>query len=321
VLPVRNPKGAPQYRLFMGQASLTGSDVKNANQSFVAGSGWTVDMSLSGDGADKFNKLAAESYPKQPPQNAVAIVLDGEVLSAPTFQTSNFAGGNVQISGSFSQSEATDLAQLIRYGALPVKLKQLTSVSVSPTLGKDQLRAGIIAGVIGLVLVMLYVLIFYRVLGLVVWFGLAMSGLMIWTSVSLLGLSLGVALTIAGVCGLIVSVGVTVDSYVVYFERLKDETRAGRTIRASVDRGFTRAFRTILIADGVSILSAQILFFLAEGNVKGFAVLLGLSVFLDILVAYFVMHPIVSIIGHKPGIVKARGIGIAAGLDAPEVEA
>ena len=327
VLPVRNtddPKAGPQYRLFLGRAALTGSDVDDAKASYSQTDGgfqWTVDMQLTGEGTDKFNKLAAESYPKQSPQNQVAITLDGEVLQSPRFNEPNFATGEVQITGGFTESDARDSAQLIRYGALPVKLKTLTSVSISPTLGQDQLRAGIIAGIIGLGLVMLYMLVFYRILGLVVWFGLAVTGMLIWTVISVLGETQGLALTIAGVCGLIVSVGVTVDSYVVYYERLKDEMRSGRTVRASVDRGFQRSFRTILIADGVSLLSAFVLFFLAEGNVKGFAFFLGLSTVLDLLVSFFIMHPLVSILGHKPAIVRAKIIGIGAGLDVPEVEA
>lgn len=320
LLPVRNGKEAPVLRLLLGKALLTGSDVETASPGFVPGTGPTVDMKLTGGGAEKFNKLAAEAYSKPAPQNQVAIALDGQVLSAPAFRTSNFAGGNVQISGSFTQAEARDLAQLIKFGALPVRLKQLTSVSVSPTLGRDQLHAGIVAGLVGLILVMLYVLIFYRILGLVIWYGLAMSAMLIWVVISFLGQTAGLALTLAGVCGLIVSVGVTVDSYVVYFERLKDEARGGRTIRAAVDQGFVKSFRTIVAADSVSIIGAIVIYLLAEGGVRGFALFLLISTVLDLLISYFVMHPMVSIMGHKPALVQARGIGIAAGLDAPEVK-
>lgn len=320
LLPVRNGKEAPVLRLLLGKALLTGSDVETASPGFVPGTGPTVDMKLTGGGTDKFNKLASESYTKPAPQNQVAIALDGQVLSAPAFKTNNFAGGNVQISGSFTQAEARDLAQLIKFGALPVRLKQLTSVSVSPTLGRDQLHAGIVAGLVGLILVMLYVLVFYRILGLVIWYGLAMSGMLIWVVIAFLGQTAGLALTLAGVCGLIVSVGVTVDSYVVYFERLKDEARGGRTIRAAVDQGFVKSFRTIVAADSVSIIGAIVIYLLAEGGVRGFALFLLISTVLDLLVSYFVMHPMVSLMGHKPALVQARGIGIAAGLDAPEVK-
>jgi preprotein translocase subunit SecD len=202
---------------------------------------------------------------------------------------------------------------------------------VSPTLGKDQLRAGIIAGVIGLILVSIYMLAYYRILGLVVIAGIVISAallLVVITSVAgevliefLGGTSGRPVLTLAGVTGLIVSIGVTVDSYVVYFERLKDEVRAGRTVRTSADRGFTRSFRTIVAADLVSFLGAAILFIVAVGSVKGFAFFLGLSTLLDLAVAYFFMHPLVSLMARRPSLVRMRPFGIASGLDAPKVVA
>ena len=236
------------------------------------------------------------------------------VQSDPRFNTSSFTGP-VQISGSFGSTEASDLAKLINYGALPVQLKQLTSESVSPTLGNDQLDAGIAAGLIGLVLVALYMLVFYRLLGVVVILGLLISAALTYTLIAYLGEAVGLTLTLAGVTGLIVSVGVTVDSYVVYFERLKDEVRTGRTVRSSVDRGFTRSFRTIVAADLVSLIGAGVLYFLAIGSVRGFAFFLGISTILDLLISYFFMHPLVSIMARHPHLVRMRGIGIAAGLD------
>ena len=173
-----------------------------------------------------------------------------EVIT-PAFQTDSFSG-DVQITGDFSPSEASDLATIINYGALPVQLKRLTVQNVSPTLGQDQLDAGIAAGIIGLLLVSLYMLAFYRLLGLVVIAGISLSFVFIYALVVYLGSSIGLTLTLAGVTGLIVSVGVTVDSYVVYFERLKDEVRSGRTIRSAVDVGFTRSFKTVVAADLVS---------------------------------------------------------------------
>jgi preprotein translocase subunit SecD len=275
-----------------------------------------VNLSLKDDGAAAFNKLAQESYPKQPPQNAVAIVLDGVVQSAPAFNEPNFEGGNVQISGSFGESDAKDLATVLQYGALPVVLKEQTTQSVSPTLGTDQLQAGIAAGVIGLALVALYMLVFYRLLGLVVLLGLALSGMAIYTLVSYLGHSIGLTLTLAGVTGLIVSVGVTVDSYVVYFEKLKDEVRTGRTVRSSVDRAFKKSFHTILAADLVSLIGAAVLYALAIGSVRGFAFFLGVSVLLDLALSYFFMHPLVYFMAQRSNLVKAKKVGIAAGLDA-----
>jgi preprotein translocase subunit SecD len=202
-----------------------------------------------------------------------------------------------------------------------VQLKELTVQNVSPTLGSDQLAAGIAAGIIGLLLVALYMLVYYRLLGAVVIAGLLVSAALIYALISYLGDAIGLTLTLAGVTGLIVSVGVTVDSYVVYFERLKDEIRTGRTVRASVDRGFTRSFRTIVAADVVSLIGALVLWVIAIGSVRGFAFFLGVATILDLLVAYFFMHPLVSLMARRPHLVRMRGVGIAAGLDAPGVTA
>ncbi len=331
VLPLRPKDGAPvakSTRLLLGPTELTGTDVDKAKREFVS-PGYGVSMTLTGKGLGKFNALAAKSYGRQAPTNEVAITLDGIVQSNPAFQAASFSGP-VQITGNFSSTEAEDLAKLINYGSLPVQLKELTVENVSPTLGKDQLRAGIIAGIIGLLLVSLYMLVYYRILGLVAILGIAISAALLLVVVTsfvgqlileFLGGSGRPVLTLAGVTGLIVSIGVTVDSYVVYFERLKDEVRAGRSVRGSTDRGFTRSFRTIVAADLVSFLGAAILFLVAVGSVKGFAFFLGLSTLLDLVVAYFFMHPLVSLMARRRGIVTNRVFGIGAGLDAPEVEA
>jgi preprotein translocase subunit SecD len=316
ILPGRDTGDGPPIRYQLGPAALTGKGVGGAKAVFLPGQGWVVNLSLKDDGAAAFNKLAQESYPKQPPQNAVAIVLDGVVQSAPAFNEPNFEGGNVQISGSFGERDAKDLATVLQYGALPVVLKEQTTQSVSPTLGTDQLQAGIAAGVIGLALVALYMLVFYRLLGLVVLLGLALSGMAIYTLVSYLGHSIGLTLTLAGVTGLIVSVGVTVDSYVVYFEKLKDEVRTGRTVRSSVDRAFKKSFHTILAADLVSLIGAAVLYALAICSVRGFAFFLGVSVLLDLALSYFFMHPLVYFMAQRSNLVKAKKVGIAAGLDA-----
>jgi preprotein translocase subunit SecD len=309
--------GEVAYQL--GPAALTGKGVSSASSQFQqGGEGWVVVLDLNSDGSAKFNQLAATSFPKSPPQNAVAIELDGIVQSAPAFQTSSF-DGNVQISGDFSQSEAEDLATVLKFGALPVQLKELTTTSISPTLGRDQLSAGILAGAIGLALVALYMLVFYRILGLVVIGGLALTGMLLYTLLVYLGSSIGLTLTLAGVVGVIVSAGVTVDSYVVYFERLKDEVRTGRTIRSSVDRGFERSFKTILAADLVSLIGAAILYWQAIGSVRQFALLLGLSTLLDLIISYTYMHPLVQLMVRSNRLVTAKRFGIAAGLDTREV--
>jgi preprotein translocase subunit SecD len=196
--------------------------------------------------------------------------------------------------------------------------------NVSPSLGKDQLHAGILAGIIGLALVAIYVLAFYRLLGAVVIAGIVLSGMALYSLVAWIlpeFFGLTIVLGLAGVTGIIVSVGITVDSYIVYFEKMKDELRAGATVRSSVDRSFTKSFRTILAADLVSLIGAAVLYVLAIGSVRGFALFLGISTVLDLLVSYFFMHPLVSILARRPHLVRMRGFGIGSGLDHPEVVA
>ena len=274
---------------------------------------WTVTVNFSGEGGGKFKDLATADVNKQ-----VAIVLDGVVQSAPTIQPnliSNF-NNTAQITGQFTQGQAKDLATVLRFGSLPVQLTPQSTQTVSATLGKDSLRAGVIAGIVGLGLVLLYMMAYYRALGLVVVFGLCISGALLWSIVSLLGASRGLALTLAGATGIIVSVGVTVDSYIVYFERLKDEIRSGKTIRSSVDRGFSRAYRTILAADLVSFIAAALLYLLTVGSVRGFAFYLGLSTLLDLVTAYFFTRPAVILLGRSRLFTEARFFGIARGLAA-----
>jgi preprotein translocase subunit SecD len=322
VFPSRKQEEA-QPRYLLGPAALTGKDTSGAKSEFLQGQGYGVNLSLKGSGQEKFNQLAQESFPKQPPQNSVAIVLDGVVQSAPAFREPSFPG-DVQITGNFSQGEAEDLASVLKYGALPVRFdeKQQTVQSVSPTLGSDQLRSGIAAGIVGLALVALYMLLYYRVLGVVVIGGLLLSAGATYALIAYLSNSgFNLTLALAGVTGLIVSVGITVDSYVVYFERLKDEVRSGKSIRSSVDRGFARAFRTILAADLVSLIGAAILYWLASGSVKGFAFFLGLSTVLDLAVAYFFMHPLVVLLSRRRALVRVPVVGIASGLDTKEATA
>lgn len=312
-------KGTTRYEL--GPTVFTGKHITSAQASFASGgTGYVVNVKFDSEGSTLFDNLAATSINKTAPQNAVAIVLDNVVQSAPAFQATSFPDG-VQITGGFSQGEADDLATVLQFGSLPVQLKQLTTTSISPTLGRDQLDAGILAGVIGLALVAIYMLAFYRVLGLVVIFGLALSGMAIYTLLTFLGDQIGLTLTLAGVVGVIVSVGITVDSYIVYFERLKDEVRTGRTVRSSVDRGFQRSFRTILAADLVSLIAAAILYWQAIGGVRQFAFLLGLSTLLDLAISVFYMHPLVQQMSRSRKLVTAKGVGMAAGLDTPEATA
>ncbi len=316
VLPVREGADKLAARLRLGPALMTGKDVSTARSAFESGQGWVVHLEFTGDGFKTFQGVAQQYYQKQ-----IAIVLDGVVQSYPVIQDPNFDVNNVVISGDFKEGEARDLARVLKYGALPVPLERQTVQDVSPSLGKDQLRSGIVAGLFGLALVAVYMLVYYRMLGMVIWAGLLLAAGALYTLTSWLGQTIGLTLTLSGVTGIIVSVGITVDSYVVYFERLKDEVRSGKTIRSSLDRGFSRSFRTILAADFVSLIGAGLLYWLAVGSVRGFAFFLGLSVLLDIFVAYFFMHPLVSIIGRKPAFTKARWLGISSGLGVKEAAA
>jgi preprotein translocase subunit SecD len=320
VLPDK-PGGTNAPRYYLGKAALTGKGtVSSAKAEFVSGQGWTVKVDLTSSGSSKWDALAQQQFHKQ-----VAIVLDGQVQSAPQIQPdsqtfSSFGGTAVISGGNFTQDSADNLAKLINYGALPVTLKQVNVENVSPTLGNDQLHAGIVAGIIGLSLVAIYMLVFYRLLGLVVIAGILLSGLALYALIAWLlpdVLGITIVLSLAGVTGIIVSVGVTVDSYIVYFERMKDELRAGATVRSCVDRSFTRSFRTIVAADLVSLIGAGVLYTLAIGSVRGFALFLMISTILDLFVAYFFMHPVVSIMARRSSLVSMPGVGIAAGLDAP----
>ena len=296
-------------RYVLGPAILNGSIIKNASAAVPQnGGGWQVNFTLTSSGSPKFDQLAQQYYQKQ-----VAIELDGTVQSAPTINAQSF-GGQGQITGSFNESSAKNLALILRYGALPVQLNQQTVTTVSPTLGRDSLHAGLVAGLVGLGLVMLYMIAYYRALGVIVVAGLGLTAALLWAIVSYLGHSNGLALDLSGVIGIIVSIGITVDSYVVYFERLKDEIRSGKTIRSSVDRGFRSAFRTVLAADAVSFIGAAILYWLSVGAVRGFAFYLGLSTLLDVIITYTFTRPMVVMVGRNRLFTEARWLGVARGL-------
>ncbi len=309
ILPgTKDEQGA---RYVLGPTELTGRAVKDAKAEVDPGTGeWKVSFTLTDTGSKEFDALAARNLNKQ-----VAIVLDGVVQSAPTIQQAQF-GGSGEITGSFTEREAKDLALVLRFGALPVELKPETVQTVSASLGRDSLKAGVGAGLAGLGLVLIYMILYYRALGIVVVLGLGVSGMLMWSIVSFLGQAQGLALTLAGAVGIIVSVGVTVDSYVVYFERLKDEIRSGKTIRSSVDRGFSRAYKTILVADFASLIGAGLLYWLAVGSVRGFAFFLGLSTMLDMVIAYCFTRPLVVLLGRNRLFTEARWVGVARGLAA-----
>ncbi len=310
LLPGTAAEGSGRYVL--GPAPLTGTAVKSASAQLNNGQ-WTVNLVLTGPGSTAWDALAKQQF-----HAIIAIDLDGQVISAPITQPTQSAftpfNGQVQISGSFTENEAKTLATEFTYGALPVKLDRLTVETVSPTLGKASLHAGLISGLAGLLLVMLYVIFYYRLLGLVVVAGLAVTGALLWAIISILGQSFNITIDLAGVIGIIVSIGITVDSYIVYFERLKDEARSGRTIRSTVDKGFQSAFRTVLAADAVSLLAAVILYEFSSGPVQGFALFLGISTLLDVFVTYFFTRPFVIILGRSRSSMELGGMSVASGL-------
>lgn len=282
--------------LHVGPAALEGTDVDEAVPFFSPNDAiWTVNLDLSGEGGQKFAAMTAEaaSYPVGDPRRQIAIVLDGEIMSAPGVNPgvspdTGIAGGSATItvgSGSDNQQEAQDLALTLRYGSLPVAFEISAVQKVSASLGTDSLQAGIVAGALGLVLVAGALMVFYRSLGLVAIFGLTVFGSLLVALFGLLGATQGVTLTLAGVTGIIVAVGITADSYIVYYERIKEKIREGLSAEEAAEESFPLAFRTILTADTVSLLAAILLWFLAVGAVKGFALALGLATILDIFVA------------------------------------
>ncbi|MGA8726006.1 MAG: protein translocase subunit SecD [Acidimicrobiales bacterium] len=300
-------------RYVLGPAGMSGAGVKSASAQVNNGI-WVVNLTLTSVGASQWDTLARQQF-----HAIIGIDLDAQVISAPITLPSQASftsfNGNVQISGNFTETEAKTLATQLTYGALPVKLDRLTVETVSPTLGKASLQAGLISGLVGLVLVMLYVILYYRMLGFVVVAGLLLTGGLLWSIIAFLGEAANVTLNLAGVIGIIVSIGITVDSYIVYFERLKDEARSGRTIRTSVERGFRSAFRTVLAADAVSLLGAVILYLLSIGDVQGFALFLGISTALDIFVTYFFTRPVVVLLGRsRSGSADAQIMSVASGL-------
>jgi preprotein translocase subunit SecD len=299
----------------LGPAEATGEVFSNDSSAQVDAGSWVVVAKLRSGaaGADVWNALSTKCFAggADCPTKAVAIILDGEVISAPTVQTPTFDNGSVQISGSFSQTEAKDLARVLQFGAVPVKFDTPTVQTVSASLGEDSLRAALLSGLIGVLLVLLFLLFYYRLLAIVVVGGLGVSGLLLWSVISWLSKTNGLALTLSGAAGIIVSIGVTVDSYVVFFEKLKDDVQQGRTLRNSAARGFERAWRTILAADTVSLIGAVVLWWLTVGSVRGFAFFLGLSTMADMIVSYFFTRPAVLLLAKTKLFNRGRVLGVA----------
>ena len=281
-----------------------------------AGNVWTVTLTFNGEGTKAFGALTARVTSLASPANQVAIVLDGLVVSAPSINEA-IPSGNAQITGNFTQTQAQDLANVLKYGALPLAFDRGEVQQVSPTLGSDQLHAGLLAGALGLLLVFLFSLLYYRALGLVTVGSLVVSGGLLYLTFLVLGKNIGFTLTLAGIAGAIVAIGITADSFIVYFERVRDEAREGRSLRSAVESGWLRARHTIIVADMVSVLAAVLLYFFAVGSVRGFAFTLGLTTLIDLLVVFIFTKPLVTILarvnffasGHSLSGFSARSIG------------
>jgi preprotein translocase subunit SecD len=323
--------GANSTKLQMGPVALGGTDISGAHaelettggQNSVATGQWQTRLDFSGAGDRKFEDLTGKAAcnPSGDPRREIAITLDSVVINHPPVAENQaniscnkgISGGSAVITGQ-TESEAKFLAPLISTGALPLTLENIDQNSVSATLGADSLRAGLIAGALGLLATFVYVALYYRGLGLVIWVGLMIAGALNVGIVLLMGRMIGFTLTLAGIAGLIVAIGISADSYVVFFERLKDEVRDGRTLRTSVDRGWARSFHTLVSANTVSFLAALFLYLFAIGPVRGFAFTLGLATMIDFFAAWCFGRPAVSLLTRTRLFQEGRFVGIRAAV-------
>ncbi|MEV7120935.1 protein translocase subunit SecD [Kitasatospora griseola] len=287
------------YKFALGGVAVNGQDVTKAQAVYDTQSakGWMVDLSFNDAGSNAFASTTGKLAAQPAPANQFAIVLDGQVVSHP-YVSESITGGSAVISGTFTQADAKSLGNVLSYGALPLDFVKSDVTTVSPQLGSEQLEAGLIAGLIGMVLVVIYSLVYYRGLGLISIAGLAVSAILTWSIMSLLGAGVGFALNLPAVCGAIVAIGITADSFIVYFERIRDEVREGAQLRPAVQRAWPRARRTILVSDFVSFLCAAVLYLVSVGKVQGFAFTLGLTTLLDVVVIFLFTKPLITLLAR-----------------------
>ena len=298
----------------VGPAGASGKVFKNDARADVQTGEWTVVVSLrsGADGDVQWNKMAAACFNRteQCPTGQLAMVLDGTVISAPSVNEPEFTGGSVQISGSFTADEARDLAKILEFGAVPVRFGVSQAQTVSATLGSDSLRAAMISGIVGIVLVLMLLVAYYRLMALFVVAGMTISIALLWSVISVLSRTNGLALSLSGIAGIIVSIGIAVDSYIVFFERIKDEIRVGKTLKNSVIRSFESAWRTVVAADTVSFLCAAVLWFLTVGSVRGFAFFLGISALTDLFITFFFTRSAVLLFARSKRVQGRKVLGI-----------
>jgi len=291
----------------LDKSIISGDQIENATSGFdQQGSRYVVDLQFKGDAAETWANFTAANIGTQ-----TAFTLDSQVVSAPVINEA-IPGGRTQITGQFTSDSARELANSLKYGSLPLSFESSEAETVSATLGLTSLRAGLIAGAIGLALVLLYSLLYYRVLGLLVALSLVASGAMVYAILVLLGRYMGYTLDLAGIAGLIIGIGTTADSFVVFFERIKDEIREGRSFRSAVPRGWSRARKTILSGNAVTFIAALVLYLLAVGQVKGFAFTLGLTTILDVVVVFLVTWPLLYLASKSTTLAKPSFNGLGA---------
>jgi preprotein translocase subunit SecD len=304
--PANEPKDEPlitcdttgTVKYILGPVALDGSSISDATYGQNSSNGqWEVQLKFDGSGTQKFADVSTRLYGLESPRNQFAFVLDGEVISAPQMNAV-ITDGNPSISGSFTQETAKTLADQLKYGALPLSFTVVSSDTISATLGSQQLQVGLIAGLIGLALVCVYSLLVYRALGFVIIASLGVMAVITYLLLCILAWRMGFRLSLAGVAGLIVTIGFTADSFIVYFERIRDELRDGKSITGAVEDGWGRARRTIYISKSINILAAVVLYILADATVKGFAFTLGLTTAIDILIFILFTHPVMQLVAR-----------------------
>ncbi|MEY4042749.1 MAG: protein translocase subunit SecD [Actinomycetota bacterium] len=300
-LPIATCDTDGYSKYVLGPVEVEGTDVADANAGTVTTSTgastntWAVNLKFTADGTTKFANTTGRLFPLTDPQNRFAITLDGYVITAPTLQAV-ITGGTAQITGNFDKNSSKALADQLKYGSLPIGFEVQSQENISATLGSEQLTSGLLAGAIGLLLVIIYSFFQYRGLALVTVGSLVVAAVITYLMIALLSWRQGYHLSLSGVAGLIVAIGITADSFIVYFERVRDELRDGRSLGASVESGWKRAIRTILVSDGVSLLAAVVLYALTVGNVRGFAFTLGLTTLIDLAVVILFTHPMLELL-------------------------
>ncbi|GAA2753083.1 protein translocase subunit SecD [Amnibacterium kyonggiense] len=304
-------------KFLLGPVEVPGTGISGAtaglqttSQGATTGT-WVVNLTFNSTGTQQFAKISERLVGLQPPQNQFAILLDGKVISAPTMNAA-ITNGKAEISGSFTEDSSKELASQLKFGALPVNFTVQSQNTISATLGSSQLLAGLIAGLIGLILVFVYAVFQYRLLASVVLASLGIGAVLTFIVLDFLSWREGYRLSLAGVTGIIVSIGITADSFIVYFERIRDELREGRSLEGAVETGWRRARRTVLASDAVNLLAAGVLFVLAVGDVQGFALTLGLSTLIDVLVVVLFTHPMLQLLARRPFFAEGHAF---SGLD------